>query len=342
MGSVGWAGWRDETGPDRPAIPSIPRGWVGTPVVDPVAHTLAGAALAKAGLERRRPLALPTLLIGANLPDVDVAVYWWGETFALTFRRGWTHGVLALAVLPMLLTVLMLGWDRWVRRARNPAALSASPRALLLLSAMAVASHPLLDLLNAYGIRLLMPFSDRWFYGDVLFIVDPWFWLVLGARAVLAGRRGNAAAARVAFLVFGVYVAAMAASGLSSRRLIARAVPGGRASMERMMSGPVALTPFRRWVVLEQADGYRVGEFDWLRTPAVRYGDMLAYPKGDHHPAVAALGSVPDARNFLSWARFPVFRVREQPAGTDVEIVDLRYAVDADAAFGALTVRVAR
>jgi inner membrane protein len=310
--------------------------------VDPVAHTLAGAALAKAGLERCAPLALPTLLIGANLPDVDVAAYWWGETFALTFRRGWTHGVLALVVLPMLLTVLMLGWDRWVRRARNPAAIPASPRALLLLSALAVASHPLLDLLNVYGIRLLMPFSDRWFYGDVLFIVDPWFWLVLGAGAVLAWRRGNAAPARVAFVVFGIYVAGMAASGLASRWVMARAVPEGRAPAERLMSGPVALTPFRRWVVLEQGDGYRVGEFDWLRTPRLRYDDMVAFPKGNHHPAVAALRGVPEARHFLDWARFPVFRVREGPGGTDVEIVDLRYAVDADAAFGTLTLRVAR
>jgi len=154
--------------------------------VDPVAHTLAGAALAKAGLERRTALAFPTLLIGANLPDVDIAAYWWGETFALTFRRGWTHGVLALAVLPVVLTGLMLAWDRWVRRARAPAAPPASPGALLLLSAVAVASHPLLDLLNVYGIRLLMPFSDRWFYGDVLFIVDPWFWLVLGAGVLMA------------------------------------------------------------------------------------------------------------------------------------------------------------
>ena len=34
--------------------------------MDPVAHTLTGAALARAGLDRRTPLALPTLLIGAN------------------------------------------------------------------------------------------------------------------------------------------------------------------------------------------------------------------------------------------------------------------------------------
>ena len=31
-----------------------------------------------------------------------------------------------------------------------------------------------------------MPFSDRWFYGDTLFIVDPWLWLILGGAVMLA------------------------------------------------------------------------------------------------------------------------------------------------------------
>ena len=47
-------------------------------------------------------------------------------------------------------------------------------------------SHPFLDWLNNYGVRLLMPFSDRWFYGDTLFIVDPWLWLILGGGVMLA------------------------------------------------------------------------------------------------------------------------------------------------------------
>ena len=32
---------------------------------------------------------------------------------------------------------------------------------------------------TSYGTRLLEPFSHRWFYGDTLFIMDPWIWLVL-------------------------------------------------------------------------------------------------------------------------------------------------------------------
>jgi inner membrane protein len=62
---------------------------------------------------------------------------------------------------------------------------------LLPACAVGVATHPILDWLNTYGIRLLMPFDDRWFYGDAVFIVDPWLWLILGGTVMLAraGRR---------------------------------------------------------------------------------------------------------------------------------------------------------
>jgi len=40
--------------------------------------------------------------------------------------------------------------------------------------------------MNTYGVRLLMPFDGRWFYGDALFIVDPWIWLALGGALLLA------------------------------------------------------------------------------------------------------------------------------------------------------------
>ena len=43
--------------------------------------------------------------------------------------------------------------------------------------------------MNTYGIRLLAPFSMQWFYGDALFIIDPWLWLLLGAATFVARER---------------------------------------------------------------------------------------------------------------------------------------------------------
>ena len=77
--------------------------------MDNICHTLVGLALGEAGLKRKAPLGNATLLIGANLPDVDALTYVFGSPVAaLGFRRGWTHGVLAMAVWPFVLAGLML------------------------------------------------------------------------------------------------------------------------------------------------------------------------------------------------------------------------------------------
>lgn len=158
--------------------------------MDPLAHTLVGATLAESPIARsagsRIPLATATLLIGANLPDIDFVLYFVSADPALAHRRGWTHGVLAMAVLPLLLTVGVLLWDRWVRRRKHPDRLPARPVAILGLAILSVFTHPALDWLNTYGVRLLMPFDGRWFYGDSLFIIEPWIWLLLGGAVFLA------------------------------------------------------------------------------------------------------------------------------------------------------------
>jgi len=169
--------------------------------VDPITHTMAGATLAATGLRRTTPLAAGTLMLAANAPDIDVLVYFVGNEYdALAFRRGWTHGPLALVALPFAILGLALAWDRWVRRRRHPGAAPARAGPLLALATLGVLTHPVLDWLNNYGIRLLMPFSDRWFYGDAVFIIDPWIWLVLGGALFLIHSRTRSAIAGWALL----------------------------------------------------------------------------------------------------------------------------------------------
>lgn len=162
--------------------------------MDPLAHTLLGASLAATRLRDSTPLATPALILGANAPDIDAITMLLDRDVSLWFRRGWTHGVLAMVVLPVALTVLLLLLDRIVARVRGrrPGA-RAGP--LLAVCSLAVISHPLLDWLNTYGVRFLMPFDGTWFYGDSLFIVDPWIWLLLGTAAVLAFSTSTASAA---------------------------------------------------------------------------------------------------------------------------------------------------
>ena len=165
--------------------------------MDPLCHTLTGSALAGAGLRRLSPLATAALVLGANVPDVDVFVYAVADEYtALAFRRGITHGLPAFLVWPLVVAGVLLAWDRWVRRGRAPTSQPARAAPLLLVSAIAVLTHPVLDWLNTYGMRWWMPLGSRWSYGDAVFIVDPWLWLGFGAATFLAWRwrpRGLAA-----------------------------------------------------------------------------------------------------------------------------------------------------
>jgi inner membrane protein len=173
--------------------------------MDPFAHTFAGAALAAAGPRRATPLATAALVIGANAPDIDVLASFAGEYAALAMRRGWTHGVLAVVVLPFIVTALLLLWDRL--RPGRPDRPAAHAGRLLGLAALAVLTHPVLDWLNNYGMRWLMPFDGRWSYGDALFIIDPWVWLVLGGVLFLRYSHSTAAFALwVAFWTLGTWL----------------------------------------------------------------------------------------------------------------------------------------
>ncbi len=298
--------------------------------MDNICHTLAGAALGYAGLKRRTPLAMATLVIGANLPDVDVLVFLTSVP-PVAFRRGWTHGVLALGLWPLVLTVIVVAWDRFVRRRRHPERPRAVPSAIYVLAAAAVLSHPLLDLLNTYGIRLLMPFSGHWFYGDTLFIVDPWLWLVLGAGVSVsahAARRGAVRpwrGARVTLAIAVVYVGAMLGARVAGERVVrAEWARGGRGAPWQVMVSPVPVNPFTRTVVVETRTGYTQGTLAWRPRPRVTF-EAVPLPRRADHPAAAAARQTPAFRAFLVWSRFPFYRLEAVPGGTRVTLGDVRF-----------------
>jgi inner membrane protein len=300
--------------------------------MDPVCHTLVGAALAHAGLKRRSPLATAALVFGANAPDIDAVSYFLGDW--LWWRRGWTHGILAVVVLPFVVTGGALAWDRFVRARRWPRRHPpVVARELLWVSALAVLTHPALDFLNNYGIRWLMPFADRWFYGDALYIIDPWVSGTLAAGVLASwwlGRRASAVwdagPAQGALALVFVYATVMLALGQLGRPLVVDVfAERGIEVTGTPMVAPVFANPSRRYVVVEAGDRYLVTGFHWLPLPALE-PHARTIERNDTHPAVAAARADPAARGFLRWSRFPFFRVERTPSGFVVLMDDARYA----------------
>ncbi|PYV08143.1 MAG: hypothetical protein DMG07_26665 [Acidobacteria bacterium] len=166
-------------------------------------HTLAGVLIARAGLEKRSSLALPALVVAA-LPDIDVFSGVLGRDY-LDVHRGVTHGVLGIPVLAAVWTAALWGWSRFRRR-------DVAFVPLLGVVFVGLLSHPLLDLLNDYGIRPWLPFGGRKYYGDLVGVVDPWVWAIVGAGCASSARSPRA---RWGWLALGALLTALIVLGAS-------------------------------------------------------------------------------------------------------------------------------
>ena len=153
--------------------------------MDNVTHALAGALLAGATVQhlarrvgpqspaiRRAAVAIGVLT--AELPDVDL--FWSGPSLGmgklayLLHHRGHTHTV----VFAVAAAVAVWGIALAIRRdLRGPVA-----RPVLLLALAGTLSHVALDYTNSYGVHPWWPVDNRWVYGDAVFIVEPWLWIV--------------------------------------------------------------------------------------------------------------------------------------------------------------------
>lgn len=312
--------------------------------MDPVTHTLFGAALAQTGLKKRTALGTATLVVGANLPDVDIMSLAWSPVDALWLRRGITHGALALVVLPLVLTACVLTWNRIVPRGDAGPPVRAG--AVALLAFLAVLSHPVLDSLNVYGMRWGAPVSMRWVYGDTLFIVDPWVWAILAGGVFLAVRREKAARpkrnspAAVALVILAAYVGVMGISNFAGRRIVRGTFQGALGvTPQRIMVAPLPVTPFSRYVVADLGDDYRFGTLRWLPRPSVTLDSLSVQPFPAQYAATAATRG-PLVRKFLSWARFPFYEVDDLGDRYLVRIGDARYTLDPEGSWAGVAVEV--
>jgi len=273
--------------------------------MDNLTHSLVGAVLGQAGLKRTTGLAMHALIIGANLPDLDAACFFWLEgTEHLAFRRGITHGPPALVLLPLILAGLLWAFDRWQtkRGTRPEARLPVRFGWLYAMAFIGCLSHPFFDWLNVYGIRLLEPFSSQWFYGDTLFIIDVWLWAVLIASVWVSRRRENAGAewmlpARVGIIFALVYI------GLNYWRT--DNLYGGviiEEPYDKFIVSPTPLASWGREVIIGRAGSQR---FEWgadVEWPPLERAN-ISFCSFPDLTALRRTNSQLDA--FLFWSRAP-------------------------------------
>lgn len=205
--------------------------------MDNVTHALAGLLIADgvraAARARGRPLPDGTRgplalagVVAAELPDVDLA---WsglgrggGEALAyMLHHRGHTHTVLVAVAGALLVWGLALA----LRRDLRP---TAASRATLAVALLGTLSHILLDWTNSYGVHPFWPWDARWYYGDAIFIVEPWLW-VAAIPALLVGDRTRTGRIVLGALLVAILAAAWATAYVAPA--VATALTVGAATM---------------------------------------------------------------------------------------------------------------
>ena len=263
-----------------------------------------GGLLSQMGLKKLTARATPTLIIAANLPDIDAVTVLMG-TEHLAMRRGLTHGPIAMVVLPIALTALMLLYNRF-RPSKDP----IRPFRLLVLAFIGTLSHPALDWLNVYGVRFLEPFTDRWFAGDTLFIIDLWVWAMLlfgftiSRRWEKRGSRRYTVPAGIAFALISIYVAfngyLTGMAERTSRELVGKQY---RLEPQAVVAAPVPIEFWRREIFWRGGNLYGSGRYGAIDGVLLTGG---AQPTGLGDRRLMEVRGRPDVDAFLFWSRMPI------------------------------------
>jgi inner membrane protein len=152
--------------------------------MDNLTHSLVGLTASKAGLEKLSPGATVLCILAANLPDSDIVALIGGRWNYLHHHRGITHSIFGATVLGLTLPLIFYFAGRLIAsiRARQP---TVRLKGLMIASLLVTATHPFMDWTNNYGIRPFLPWISQWFYGDFVFIIDPFVWMILGGACFL-------------------------------------------------------------------------------------------------------------------------------------------------------------
>jgi len=304
--------------------------------MDPLTHSATGLFLGRAGLNRFSPQAPWILVLAANVPDIDIVTLAGGRLNYLNYHRHLTHSLAAwplMALLPVLAVRLFTRKPfRWLGAYG--------------ISLAAVASHLLLDYTNMYGIRLLLPFSGRWYRLDLTSVVDLWIWAVLllalagplivrlvnaeiGARTRHAGR---------GFAIFALLFVALynAGRGVLHARAVATLdsrIYAGAAPL-RVAALPSPVNPLAWRGLVETRDSYTVVDFNALEEFDPSRGAI--FYKAEPSAAIQAANASPVFRDFFNFSQFPMERtmpLADADSATRVQAMDMRFGTPTNPSF---------
>ncbi|QIK95497.1 metal-dependent hydrolase [Sphingomonas sp. HDW15A] len=293
--------------------------------MDNLTHSLAGWALGQAGLKSTTRKGLAALILGANMPDIDV--FFGGFAWEpLETHRGFTHSIFGVAVLPPVLFGLLLLLDRWQvsRGAVFQSGLELHKGWLFALSYLGALTHPLLDLQTTYAVQLFSPLSGLWYHADSLFIIDVWVWSALSlaiawSRKAQAKGREWRTLPQYALGAVLVYVAFnFGLSDTAKSRVMARS-----ANADAVFASPEPVLSWHRQLAWREDGKYYFAFFSPLGGLGPTHGPI--FPNMDHPLVEEARQRDPEMRRFLRWSVIPFAWASRERCAVRLSIGDARY-----------------
>jgi inner membrane protein len=262
---------------------------VGLAVGELVQRSLAPEADPRDQHVRRRLLAL-ACWTASNFPDLDLVLtpLLPRPLGYLLHHRGHTHTL--LYALPQALLLAVLIWLLWPAARRLLAHSRHARTGFGLAIGLGFLLHLSMDYLNSYGIHPFYPLDKRWLFGDMVFILEPVFWVSAGVplammikrRPVRYGMLGLLGAALLwcaeAGFLHWSSLALLGLVGLTVGMLSGRAEPAGRRGL---FAGVAACLAFVAIQGAGSASGVRKLDAEMRqRDPGSELVDasMTAYP----------------------------------------------------------------
>jgi inner membrane protein len=138
---------------------------------------------------KRRRLLLFSCWGASNFPDLDyfLTPLLPAPLGYLLHHRGHTHTL--IYAIPQAVLLAAMIWLFWPSARKVLKESATARRGVAITLTLGFASHLLMDYLNSYGIHPFHPFDSRWLYGDMVFILEPMFWISFGVPLAMMVKR---------------------------------------------------------------------------------------------------------------------------------------------------------
>lgn len=137
----------------------------------------------------RQKLLLFTACAAGNFPDLDLFLSPLMRTPLgyLLHHRGHSHTF--LYEIPQAVLLFALVWICWPSARQLLRESAATRKGYIGATVVGFWLHISMDYLNSYGVHPFHPFDSHWSYGDLVFIVEPLFWISFGVPVAFLTRR---------------------------------------------------------------------------------------------------------------------------------------------------------